>query len=91
MEKITKPQAQFDAATLLHFTAHLKREREKLGITQAELAQKTGTTQSYISEFEENVKIPTLFMLYKYAKAGVEFTIEAKDGDLHFFVPQKED
>ena len=39
---------------------NLKKYREKVGLTQAELAEKIGVTQCYLSQVERGSKILTL-------------------------------
>lgn len=64
----------FKLGTLLH-EARLKR-----GMTQAELAEKVGTTKSYISKIENNIKEVRLSTLQKIVKLGlggqIEFSIK---------------
>ncbi len=43
--------------------------RSKSGLTQEELAQKMGTTQSVIARLESGKTLPSLKTLYKYAQA----------------------
>ena len=43
--------------------------RNKLAISQSELARRAGISQSYISKLEKGTKIPSLPMLYKIAAA----------------------
>ena len=44
------------------FNLHIKKVRKKLGLTQKELAEKCGLSQSYISQLESNLRVvsPTL-------------------------------
>lgn len=56
-------------------SARIKEEREKAGITQTELAEKSGLPQSHISRLEKGLHSPTNMTLQKIAKAlkiGVE-------------------
>ena len=55
----------FKLGTLLH-EARLER-----GMTQAELAEKVGTTKSYISKIENNIKEVRLSTLQKIVKIGL--------------------
>ena len=55
----------FKLGTLLH-EARLER-----GMTQAELAGKVGTTKSYISKIENNIKEVRLSTLQKIVKLGL--------------------
>ncbi|MBZ9635560.1 helix-turn-helix domain-containing protein [Clostridium sp. FP1] len=43
--------------------------RNKLVISQSELARRAGISQSYISKLEKGTKIPSLPMLYRIATA----------------------
>lgn len=56
--------------------AMLHDARLEKGLTQEELAQKTGTTKSYISKIENNVKEVRLSTLQKIVEVGLE-------GELH--------
>ena len=49
----------------------LKEARLKKGMTQAELAKKTGTTKSYISKIENNIKEARLSTLQKIVRLGL--------------------
>ena len=55
----------FKLGTLLH------EARLKKGMTQAELAEKVGTTKSYISKIENNVKEVRLSTLQKIVQLGL--------------------
>jgi ribosome-binding protein aMBF1 (putative translation factor) len=60
--------------------AMLQEERLKQGLTQQELADKVGTTKSYISKIENSVKearISTLEKIVRYGFGGeLELTIK---------------
>jgi len=47
----------------------LKYYRELMGISQKALAERTQTSQGYISEIEKNIKSPTIRMLYHISEA----------------------
>ena len=51
--------------------ALLHEARIKKGMTQAELAEKVGTTKSYISKIENNVKEVRLSTLQKIVQIGL--------------------
>ena len=51
--------------------ALLHEARLKKGMTQAELAEKVGTTKSYISKIENNVKEVRLSTLQKIVRLGL--------------------
>ena len=55
----------FKLGTLLH------EARLEKGLTQAELAEKVGTTKSYISKIENNVKEVRLSTLQKIVQLGL--------------------
>jgi len=48
----------------------LREARKKKGMTQQELADKTGTTKSYISKIENNVKEARISTLKKIVELG---------------------
>jgi DNA-binding Xre family transcriptional regulator len=52
--------------------ALLHEARLEKGLTQQELAQKVGTTKSYISKIENNVKEVRLSTLQKIVEIGLE-------------------
>jgi DNA-binding Xre family transcriptional regulator len=52
--------------------AMLHEARLEKGLTQEELAQKVGTTKSYISKIENNVKEVRLSTLQKIVEIGLE-------------------
>ncbi len=45
---------------MANFAERLRREREKLSLTQAALADKCGLTQTHISHFEAGRRLPSL-------------------------------
>lgn len=64
------------------------KEREEMGWTQAQLAEKTGITPAAICQIEKGDRIPTISVLYKIAQvlqvsldylAGQRDSIELKD------------
>jgi transcriptional regulator with XRE-family HTH domain len=52
----------------------IRSERKRLGLSQKQLAAKMGKKQSYISQVENGVYIPTLDTLHLFAKAGIRLT-----------------
>ena len=53
--------------------------RKELGITQVELAEKSGLTQQVISKIETYKRLPTLSTLLKYVDSmGLKLTVEKK-------------
>ena len=56
----------------------LKQAREKSGLTQQELADKAGTTKSYISKIENDVKEAKLSTLQKIVELGLGGNVEVK-------------
>lgn len=65
-EELDEGYENFKLGTLLH------KARLEKGLTQEELAQKTGTTKSYISKIENNVKEVRLSTLQKIVHLGLE-------------------
>ena len=47
----------------------IKEIRLKKKMTQEELSQKSGISESYISELENNLKMPTILVLCQLAEA----------------------
>ncbi|TAJ06578.1 XRE family transcriptional regulator [Marinilabiliaceae bacterium JC017] len=64
-EELENGYENFKLGTLLH------EARLKKGMTQAELAEKVGTTKSYISKIENNVKEVRLSTLQKIVQLGL--------------------
>ena len=58
--------------------AMLQEERLKHGMTQQELADKVGTTKSYISKIENSVKEARISTLEKIVKLGFGGKLELK-------------
>jgi len=56
--------------------ALLLEARKEKGITQAQLAEKAGTTKSYISKIENNVKEVRLSTLQKIIERGLDGQLE---------------
>ena len=54
----------------------LKEARMKSGLTQQELAEKSGTTKSYISKIENDVKEVKISSLQKIVELGLGGNIE---------------
>lgn len=48
--------------------ANIRRRRTELGLTQAELAQKLGMRQNYISDIERGVRSPRLGTLAEFSE-----------------------
>jgi transcriptional regulator with XRE-family HTH domain len=67
---------------------HLVREmRKRAGLTQAELAERTGTTQSAIARLEAGHGRPTLERLSTIAKAcGLDLQVRLVEADDHDWV-----
>ena len=53
--------------TLLSY--NIKKRREKLGISQAQLAEKAGTSTNYVAQIEQQNKFPSSEMLERIAFA----------------------
>jgi DNA-binding XRE family transcriptional regulator len=69
-EKLEKGYESFKLGALL-----LEARTEK-GLTQAQLAEKAGTTKSYISKIENNVKEARLSTLQKIIELGLDGQLE---------------
>jgi len=54
----------------------LQEARKKSGLTQQELADKVGTTKSYISKLENNIKEARISTLQKIVKLGFNGKLE---------------
>jgi len=54
----------------------LKEARENTGLTQQQLADKVGTSKSYISKIENNIKEARLSTIQKIVELGFGGTIE---------------
>jgi ribosome-binding protein aMBF1 (putative translation factor) len=64
-DKLETEYETFKIGALIH------EARIEKGLTQAELAEKVGTTKSYISKIENNVKEVRLSTLQKIIKLGL--------------------
>ena len=64
-EELDNGYENFKLGTLLH------EARLEKGLTQAELAEKVGTTKSYISKIENNVKEVRLSTLQRIVRLGL--------------------
>lgn len=62
----------FKIGALIHDT------RKELGMTQEQLAEKTGSTKSYISKIENNVKEARISTLQKIIELGFGGRLELK-------------
>nr|NJM02804.1 helix-turn-helix transcriptional regulator [Desulfobacula sp.] len=62
-------QAFVDMEEEFQFTGELIKARIRSGLTQKQLAEKMGTTQSTIARLESGASIPTLRSLKRYAQA----------------------
>jgi len=56
----------------------IKDARQKKGMTQQELADKVGTTKSYISKIENNIKEARISTLQKIVEDGFGGNLELK-------------
>jgi ribosome-binding protein aMBF1 (putative translation factor) len=63
-EKLESGYAQFKVGALIH------EARLEKGLTQEELAEKCGTTKSYISRIENNIKEVRISTLQKIVEIG---------------------
>jgi len=48
---------------------NIKKRREKLGMSQAQLAEKSDTSTNYIAQIEQQIRFPSVDMLERIAKA----------------------
>ena len=72
-EKLESGYAQFRLGAMIH------EARLEKGLTQQELAEKCGTTKSYISRIENNIKEVRISTLQKIVELGF-------GGQLHFSI-----
>jgi DNA-binding XRE family transcriptional regulator len=72
-----KVQAEYDAlAPVFEIAAELLRARLRAGLSQAELAEKMGTSQSTIARLENGHRLPSTKTLLRYAEAtGSKFHV----------------
>lgn len=47
---------------------NIRIKREKAGLSQVELANKVGVTQSMINQVEKDIKVPNVYIGYDIAK-----------------------
>lgn len=57
------------ATTTTGIGARIKDRREQAGLTQAQLAEKSGVTQGHLSQIETGAKVPSLGTLRKLRDA----------------------
>ncbi|MBI5370735.1 MAG: helix-turn-helix transcriptional regulator [Sphingobacteriales bacterium] len=69
-EKLEAGYRDFKAGALLQLA------RLEKGMTQEELADKTGTTKSYISKIENNIKEVRLSTLHKIVEQGLNGRVQ---------------
>lgn len=62
--------------------ARIRAQREALGLTQAALAEKVDCTSNYVGVLERGLKLPTIDMLVRLAKA-LEMRPAELLGDVH--------
>lgn len=72
---------------MINIGKSLKYQREKNGLTQVELAKKTGTKQSSIARWENNQNLPNIndcILLAKFYGISIDYLIgyENEDGTL---------
>ncbi len=66
-----------DAKDAFHLGARVRAERQRLGLTQSELAEKMGTTQPTIARLEVGGVTPSLNTLHRAAEAlGLELVVD---------------
>lgn len=67
----------------------IREARRRSGLTQQELAERLGTTQSVIARWETGRRSPTIETLYRAVRAcglDVHITLGAPDPDHDFFI-----
>ena len=62
---------------MAHFGTRLREARERLGLTQEEVAQRSGVHATEVSRMEAGKRDPKISTLYRLAKA-----VEVKPGQL---------
>ncbi|MGI8635715.1 MAG: helix-turn-helix domain-containing protein [Segetibacter sp.] len=73
----TSPRTQFELKAQTFILGELlKEEREKANLTQAEMAEKTGTKKSYISRIENGRADIQLSTLYRLIEQGLNRKLE---------------
>ncbi len=78
-EKGTKKREDFETGYQeFKIGAMLLDARHKKGLTQVELAKKVGTTKSYISQIENNLKEVRITTLRKIVELGLGGKLELK-------------
>jgi DNA-binding XRE family transcriptional regulator len=78
-ERGTKNREQLeDGYKAFKIGVMLKEARKKSGLTQQELAEKVGTTKSYISKIENNIKEARISTLEKIVSIGLGGELELK-------------
>lgn len=69
-----------DAQDAFELGARVRAERERLGLTQAELGEKMGTTQPTIARLEAGGVTPSLDTLHRAADAlGLELVVDFRE------------
>lgn len=69
-----------DAKDAFELGARVRAERERLGLTQSELAEKMGTTQPTIARLEAGGVTPSLDTLHRAADAlGLELVVDFRE------------
>lgn len=79
-EALKRPEAvaAYEAARLrFELGAAVRERRERMGLTQQQLADAAGLQQPAVARFEAGGTMPTLLMLERYAHAlGMRLTVE---------------
>ena len=66
-----------EAKDVFELGARVRAERERLGLTQAELAERMGTTQPTVARVEAGGVTPSLDTLHRAAEAlGLELVVD---------------
>ncbi|WP_181272810.1 helix-turn-helix domain-containing protein [Brevibacterium oceani] len=84
MNSRIRERAKANALQGLHLRSALRYQRNRLGLSEAELAERMGVSEKFVHEFERYDSNPTLRDIQRYA-TGVESLIELN------ITPGKED
>jgi ribosome-binding protein aMBF1 (putative translation factor) len=70
-----------EAENAFELGARVRAERERLGLTQEELARRMGTSQPSVARLEAGGVAPTLDTLYRVADSlGLELVVDFRKG-----------
>lgn len=72
------------------FGERIRQKRERLDITQRDLAQSVGTTPQHISVIEQDKRFPSIELLAKLAKelgTSIDYLVTGKEGIITEIIP----